>query len=169
MDKQIKEPAIGGRVNTIQIGAAGDRLIFPHVDSCLGICLLLANGSMVGGHVPMQLGANDPMAPAANAERIMVNMLRVVALQCQGSAVQKLITVGDDTLPAPFGYDTNRLNQLTNPANGHVHLDSSAHGGGVDMVVDGPQQTVRVQLTNNPMRRLYFSHVGAMVAGNHVL
>lgn len=44
-----QQPAHG---QTIVLAPAGDTITFPAVDSCFAICLLLQDGSLLGGHVP---------------------------------------------------------------------------------------------------------------------
>jgi hypothetical protein len=154
-DIRCYEPGLHGPLQSIHVAAATDRLIFPHVDSCLAIAFLLANGQMVGGHVPLQMDAAANLDAGGNADRIIVNMLRLVRFECGGAAINKLITLGDASMPFAPQVDYNLVNlaNRANAAQGHLHLDSGAIAGGVDLYIDGPNQRVQALTTNGANMR----------------
>jgi hypothetical protein len=71
-------------------------VILPHIDVCFGIVFILADGALVGGHVPMQMqwGDSQVLSPAnqlVNAQTVLAGMLGALGL---GSGVSKIVTIG---------------------------------------------------------------------------
>ena len=155
-------------IETVQIAQANDRLIFPHVDSCLAIIFILANGRFVGGHVPLQMNLNAPLSAGNNARRITTAMLRIRYYEGNGSAINKLITVGDDSYNG-FGpamdYNLNWIDNQVNPVNGYLHLDSGLVVGGVDVFVNDVNHTLRVRATNVPLPWRYSQNINHLPNG----
>lgn len=116
----IKEPAEGGESNAVKKAKAGDQILFPHVDSCMGVVFFLDNGEAIGGHVPMMWGEGADFDPAGNFERIT---RRMQALIPSGVGVASLMTYGD-----PGDLEMYGASQKANTRAGAA--------GGVDIEVD---------------------------------
>ncbi len=162
MDVNCYEPGLHGTVQAIVTANAHDRLIFPHVDSCMALCLLLNNQQMVGGHVPMQLGQGAPLAPAANAQRFLMNMLRLATLQL-GGQVTLLISCGDERSLAAQGqtYGLGTLSGMVHQR--HLHLEATGYA--VNVYVDGLAGTVTVNDYDPPNAQLFQRAFGALAPG----
>jgi hypothetical protein len=136
MPVRCVEPALavmGDPNNTFLVNvAAGTELLFPHVDSCMAIAMLLVDGRIIGGHVSMQLPvANAPLDPLGNATAMLLqmNVLRGV------TAVSKLVLVGDANWENDFVTGTNIIRQITISVGcaDRLHVDTGNYGGGVDV------------------------------------
>lgn len=55
-----------------------DRLVFPHVDSCLAIAFITSDERVIGGHVGLQWSIDSPPDPEKNAERVYKKMQELV-------------------------------------------------------------------------------------------
>jgi hypothetical protein len=133
----------------IVIARAGDTLLLPHVDVCFGIVFILANGTLVGGHVPMQWDGTQALSQAnrlVNAQTVLAGMLgAAIGL---GSGVSKIVTIGDDVNNgwAPvFGV-------LPNPPNARLHIRTADFSGGADLTLNVSAATLTAQYCNHPTK-----------------
>lgn len=144
MDIYCYEPGLHGVFKSLVVAQATDRLIFPHVDSCMALCLILKSGATVGGHVPMQMGADAPLQPANNAQFYLGKMLTELAgLQPGGAAAPPmLVTCGDErsATAGGMGYGIAALGARV----GGRHLHLEATGLVVNVFADGPNRMFTV-------------------------
>jgi len=103
----------------------------------------MSSGAMLGGHVPMQWGANAPLYPLGNARRIIQEMSN----QAAGETIVGLISLCDlsaslDGVNPAWPLDAIYLNV---PIQGVPHLILDARGAahGVDLSVNSQTKMVR--------------------------
>jgi hypothetical protein len=73
----------------IVTAAGNDRIVFPHVDSCVAIIFRMADGTVMGGHATMQI-RNGAVGYAVSATDMLTRMLA----QANGAAIAQILYVG---------------------------------------------------------------------------
>jgi hypothetical protein len=144
---------------------ADDELLFPHVDSCLAIAFVLANGRAVGGHVAMQMPNDPDLKPWANAMSIAKQMVAA----CKGAAVVKLIMVGDANWESCFITQKNVIQDIIKlvGCKDTLYVDTGAYGGGVDVSLNPRRSMVFIQRCTEG-RGLVFQRPYAEIQGPQV-
>ena len=142
---QCVEPANalpGGPDFMVNVGAANE-LLFPHVDSCLAIAMLLNDGRVVGGHVGMMMPGAQNLDPGGNAANMCGNMLALVA----PATLDRLVLVGDANWENDFNTGADVIQALIQQSAAPIShfVDTGAFGGGVDV-------------SFNPRRSMMFIH-----------
>jgi len=135
--------AVEGRHAYLVTVPANDELLFPHVDSCLAIAFVLADGRMIGGHVGMQMPGADNLDPLGNAVQICTQMLQRIG----NSPVRKLILVGDANWENDFVTNQDVIQRLINQVNvaDTLFVDTGAFGGGVNVSLNPRRSMVFIQ------------------------
>lgn len=73
----------------IVTAAGNDRIVFPHVDSCVAIIFRMADGTVMGGHATMQIRGD-----AAGYGVSATDMLTRIQAQASGAAIAQVLYVG---------------------------------------------------------------------------
>ena len=110
-DIYVEEPGQAGGLHAVQRAQVADRLIFPHVDTCMAVIFFLTDGTAIGGHVPMQWHGDDPLIPAQNFRRVVRMMIDRIP---HGRRVTRAVSVGDENSAIANGipYEVNSLRRL---------------------------------------------------------
>jgi hypothetical protein len=134
--------AVGNLQYVVQVDAT-DELLFPHVDSCLAIAFLLADGRLIGGHVGMQLPNSPNLDPHGNAMAVANQMLALSA----GAGVTRVVLVGDANWEQDFIQQLDVVQDVINLSGSanSLFLDTGAFGGGVDFSFNPRRQMVFMQ------------------------
>ena len=132
---------------------ANDRITFPAVNSCFAIGVVLSDGRLLGGHVPMfwdtpsTTVAMSLMMKGENGEshQMQASITRIVSEingHRNGTAVSAVITLGDaewvplwDALQGQLGYPKE--------------LRYQKNGGTGNLIIDGPTSACSVELRNH--------------------
>ena len=119
----------------------GHTIVFPHVDSCLGVACLLNNGHIFAGHI------NGFFGGGMNYDGAMQNLTNQINLPVNAAIAFGDIRMWDMILTTPMQTSLNTANLLK------VICDSSANG--VDTFVDVDNGDVRVMgyLQNRDFKR----------------
>ncbi|MEM7685670.1 MAG: hypothetical protein ACFB03_22200 [Paracoccaceae bacterium] len=107
--------------------AAADDLVFPHVNSCLAIGCLLADGRALGAHVSMMgVGADDELDPEMQGMLGATALLPMVA----PSSITKVIFLGDQ---GTWKSHVGNIRAMLGKKHG-IYYDNT-NGDGVDLRV----------------------------------
>lgn len=149
----------------VVLAAADEEILFPHVDSCLAMALVLSDGRLVGGHVGVQWDGNAGLEPADNAVRIMGEMLQ----KRGNTGISKVVFLGDPAWSAHFIGEQNWANDdplrpavpavkalLPNNVAGTRTLVKGTVDGGVDfLLTTAPSTAIKVSRYKSPHLKLY--------------
>jgi hypothetical protein len=144
--------SVEGKGSHVGVASADDELVFPHVDSCLGIALILSDNRMVGGHVGA-FTPKDEYDPSGNTMKVLDEMLELAG---QGQ-IAKIVCLGDSEWGTSFGV----IEQIQNKVGKTKPLlfvrknckDPVEHG--VDFTLDGKDKIMTVQRCDGPKKVLY--------------
>lgn len=154
-----------GQPYVVRVNAT-DELLFPHVDSCLSIAIVLQNGQMLGGHVGMQMPNADDLDPYGNALAITDQLMKMAG----SDPIARVILVGDGgTWENDFIGNRNVVQAVLQRigAQHSLFVDTGAYGGGVDVSLNPRRHMVFVQrcTNNSPLvfQRAYADIQGAQI------
>lgn len=167
MTVRCVEPAeaLGGPNDYLVSVAANDELLFPHVDSCIAIAFILNDGSMIGGHVGMQMPTAANLDPHGNAMQICNQMMQRVG----NAQVNTLLMVGDANWENEFIGNRNVVQDIIARVAciNSLFIDTGSFGGGVDVSLNPRREMVFVQrCTGN--RALVFQRPYARITGPQI-
>jgi hypothetical protein len=137
--------------HSVVLVGADDSITFPAVDSCFAIAFVLADGKLVGGHVPtLWDAAEGERVFSAGTEKAMKKALGAAMAGCLGrivadmngrrgaTAVTLAITLGDDDWSNHW---TGILGQIGNPD----EIRYRKERGPRNLIVYGNIHRIRVQ------------------------
>jgi hypothetical protein len=116
----------------LHVASKEDIIYFPHVDSCTALIFILADGRIVGGHVPWQWGAGATVDYGLNANRMAREMEAAIV---PDSVVETFISVGDREAHDAVSGSVS--------AKAKVFWENHDSRGGLDVKVDGPRQRLK--------------------------
>lgn len=141
------EPAIDFNASVRRV-SANDSLVFPHVDSCMSVTLMVSPDVLIGGHAGMMDHQTYEMQADVNLSDMLTRMINFTA----GRRVVRAIFVGNDDTAAPDGenWGLNQAfaqvrNALNNQSLPCVRVNTSGTGKGVDVFFDNGPMRLRVQ------------------------
>ncbi|MES2297926.1 MAG: hypothetical protein V4582_12845 [Pseudomonadota bacterium] len=113
----------------------GDELFFPHVDSCCALAVVMADKSMVGGHIPLQWGGMDDMDAATNMQKIydLIDVTR--RNHAGGKAVAGIIAVGPAHWTIPYGVVLAKFDPDYSMEFPALRVDTQRTANGVDVTI----------------------------------
>ena len=143
---EVLEPgkAIPSGRGYVGIAKADGELLFPYVDSCCAIAIVLEDGTMIGGHMGAQWPGEASMNYDANAKRI-VSLMDANRRRLGGKTVTTVITLyahSSDT----WQEAVSAAWSMWGPEN-VLDIDTNKSGG-VDVIVSATGIVVR-RLTDN--------------------
>lgn len=142
------EPAVDVDAS-VRVVADNAVLVFPHVDSCMSVTLMVSPGTLIGGHAGM-MNHEQPwnMQAATNLRAILERMLAHV----HGKTITRAVFVGNAAntadpdenwdLPAQMAFVRTTARNDTMPC---PLINSGGIGGGVDVFFDNGTLRLKVQ------------------------
>jgi len=141
------EPAISfdQSVTTVR---GNDSLVFPHVDSCMSVTLLISPDILIGGHAGMMSHITYDMSAAANLTAIIERILKEVG----GRTITRAVFVGNNQVDAGPGENWELVTQVDlirkaakNQQLACPLINTCATPKGVDVFFDNGPARLRVQ------------------------
>lgn len=125
--------------------SGNDRIIFPHVDSCMAVIFVLLDQTLIGGHASQYDTATKALNPSLSLDTILVRMLASAE-----STIGKVIFIGDVTSDwGGAGWQVSQkiatFQQYNRTAPQFAKIDTFNCGKGVDIFVDRGDLRLRMQ------------------------
>jgi hypothetical protein len=157
--------AVGGRYDYLVQVPANDELLFPHVDSCIAIAFVLADGRMIGGHVGMMMPNVPDLNPYGNAMHICRQMLTATG----NARIANVLMVGDGNWENEFIGQRNVVHEIQNLVRcpNTLFVDTGAYGGGVDVSLNPRRRMVFIRRCSAD-RTLVFQRPYEMIHGHQI-
>lgn len=159
------EPALANAIDLSVVDVpAGQELLFPHVDTCLAMAMLLADGRTIGGHASMQAAdPNAPLDPYGNAKLMLasMNMLR------GATVVTKFVLIGAGHWLDDFvrGKDIIAKMRARVVCVNSLYVNTNSFGHGADVLMDSANSQVVITHADTQALALtkLYAHIVGMV------
>ncbi len=133
----LYEPSIAAEQQLDYFGSAGvgDKLFFPHVDTCCALAAVLSNGTVVGGHVPLLWGGNNNGDAATNMPRVWGRLDTLRQAINGPPAVVGIIAVGPAHWTKPYSVVQANFDPDFMLAFPSLRVDTQKTANGADVTI----------------------------------